>query len=174
MLPNIPSSIEVFQGNRIEDPTELRFLELIVSDLAAKGSEALIFMNFYAGRRQRYQVDSLVITKSTVCLVEVKGYLYPVRGSQNGTWKNNRFRNGISQWEEMPGQNGYDETQKHKLAMSDDMHQFAKEYLSNPRESADKYYKLIFGCLCFVPDIPVGSELPESDYKVRILGYQSG
>ncbi len=173
MLPNIPSSIEVFQGNRIEDPTELRFLELIVSDLAAKGSEALIFMNFYAGR-QRYQVDSLVITKSTVCLVEVKGYLYPVKGSQNGTWKINRFRNGIYQWEEMRGQNGYNETLTHKMAMSDDMHQFAKECLFNPRESADKYYKLIFGCLCFVPDIPEGSELPESDYKVSILGYQSG
>ncbi|HSN22845.1 MAG TPA: NERD domain-containing protein, partial [Methylomicrobium sp.] len=119
------------------------------------------------------QVDALVVTRTTVCLVEVKGYSSPVRGGCNGPWEMLKPRDGQFVWEKMTGPNGYAETLSHKMALSDEMHQFAREVLSNAREHKDKFFKLFHACLCFVPDIPEDSHLPESDYKVVTCGYLS-
>lgn len=50
---NQTSNIEIFQGNPIEDQGELRFLELLIADLEAINSEAIIFMNFHLTYHQK-------------------------------------------------------------------------------------------------------------------------
>jgi hypothetical protein len=173
MFPINSSLVRIFQGNPIREPAEKLFLNLIIADFEAAKTPALVFMNFFAGPKS-LRIDSLVITKSSVCLVEIKGYSSAVRGKHNGMWEIRKIGEGNHVWEKIEGQNGYEETLAHKMALSDDMHRFAREKLSIRDEKKDKYYKLFHAWLCFVPDIPPDSDLPESNYKVATLGYRSG
>src|SRR5471030_2294454 len=75
----------VFLGHDIEEPTELRFLHKLRSDLEARGEPSLVLANFYCGAA-RTQIDFVVVTSRGATVVEVKGYRLPVDGGVNGPW----------------------------------------------------------------------------------------
>ncbi|AQW30097.1 nuclease-related domain-containing protein [Ralstonia syzygii subsp. celebesensis] len=80
------SSVEIFLGHVIEEPTELRFLKRLRAGLEAKAVPSIVLANFYVGRA-RTQVDFVVATEKGATVIEVKGYRYPVEGGVNGAWQ---------------------------------------------------------------------------------------
>ena len=78
----------------------------------------------------------------------------PLQEKCNSPLANPQVREGRLRFGEHKGQNGYEETLAHKMAVSDAMHKFASEKFSGRKEKKDRYYKLSMPGCVLSPDIP--------------------
>jgi hypothetical protein len=100
------------------------------------------------------QIDLVVGLDQGAFVAESKEFTSPVRGGENGLWE---VRLASGRWKEIP--NAYRQTMAEAHALRDAMGRFAGNDVPYPNAA-----------LVFVPAIPVGSTIPQGDYKVSIAG----
>ena len=146
----INRKIEIYFGSLIAEPSEQFALKQIIETLNAAKLNAVIIANANFSNRQ---IDIIVALNDTVLVVEVKGYNRPVRGSKNGNWE---YKPSLGDWRST-GRNFYRQTLEAKNALRDSMSKFTGNQEQYPEAA-----------LIFVPNVPKGSNIPTSDFKVKI------
>ena len=76
-------ALEIRIGALVEHESERSVLREIERLLADDGRPAIVFANFEIGSRQ---IDLLVALDGRALVIEAKGFMRPVRGSENGPW----------------------------------------------------------------------------------------
>jgi hypothetical protein len=161
------TTLEAFWGDEPDEQSERDFLAQLKEDLAQRDISATILANFYTKSRSR-QVDFLVVTANHVCPVELKNYMGPLIGGENGPWSK-RLRDG--RLEVINRQNPYNQAFLCKMAISDDLQLLANQDSGIPRPpGGKKFYTQLDGVVCIFPRLEPGSQVP-SDYRVKTLGY---
>lgn len=150
-------SVRLFQGDAVTNPAETACVRRLRRDLEAAGDDAIILANVVLGPKRR-QIDLIVATESTAIVVEIKGYLHPVRGGVNGPWSIEQDDGGRHQ---LDGSNPYQQALENRFTVTDSLRGRGR---SDPREA-------IGGLLCLFPMRPVGSAIPNGDFKLSIGGY---
>ena len=145
------ASIEIYIGAPIEYASERAALARAVEFLTAQGISAVIIANVNLKTRQ---VDLIIAPDQGVLVVEAKAFASMVRGGENGLWE---LRLASGRWKQIP--NAYQQAIDEKLAVRDAMADFAGAAVPYPDAT-----------LLFTPDIPAGSSIPPSDFKVTIGG----
>lgn len=144
-------SVEIFIGALIEHASERATLQRAYDDLVAQGIPAVILANINLGERQ---VDLVLAVDRSALITESKGFTSAVRGGQNGDWEA-RLASGT--WKRFA--NPYVQAVSEKMALRDAMRGFAGAEVPYPGAA-----------LIFVPGVPSGSTIPQSDFKVSIGG----
>jgi hypothetical protein len=145
--------IEIFVGSLIEDGSERAVLERAVQVLEASNQSAIIFVSLNLSR----QIDLIIALEQLTLVIEVKGFSVPVRGNQNGKWEY-RVASGWTYFSSTSA-NPYDQTNKARNALRDEMARFARIVPTHPSAA-----------LVFCPSIPRGSSISAGDFKVAIVG----
>lgn len=78
------SLIRLFIGEPIQHRSEYDCLNEVCSALAQTGRWGYVFANVHLSGRQ---IDIAIFTEKSTLVVEVKGYVHPVRGGPNGPWE---------------------------------------------------------------------------------------
>ena len=156
MVRNRPL-VKLFIGDPVINRAETLCVRRLRQDLEEQGVEAIILANFTLGPKRR-QIDLLVATGSTAIVVEIKGYLHPVRGGVNGPWFIERDDEGRCR---LGNTNPYQQALENRFIVTDALR---GEGRSDPRDA-------IGGLLCLFPMPPVGSTIPRGDFKLSIGGY---
>ncbi|MBN8990662.1 MAG: NERD domain-containing protein [Rhizobiales bacterium] len=118
---------------------------------SARGIPAVILANVNFGGRQ---IDLVIAIDGAALVTESKGFTSIVRGRHNGDWEA-RLTSGA--WKKIG--NPYLQAIGEKLALRDAMRDFSGDQVPYPNAA-----------LIFVPAIPPGAEIPQSDFKVSIGG----
>ncbi|GIW88261.1 MAG: hypothetical protein KatS3mg108_2585 [Isosphaeraceae bacterium] len=161
-------TIDLFIGSPIELDSEKDFLGQLSAELLARGRPALVFANFFP-LRNPHQIDFLVVTADCACHVELKRLTAPVVGGLNGRWSLRRPDGSLSPLE---AKNPYRQALDGKLAISDEMHAFARANRSVPVPSqGEKFFRYLESVVCVFPELLPGSSVPD-DHKVRSRGFQ--
>src|SRR5688572_10099253 len=126
------TTIDLFIGSPIELDSEKDFLGKLTADLTAQGESSLVFANFFP-RKVPLQIDFLVVTAHCACHVELKKLTAPVIGGVNGRWS---LRHPDGSLSPLEAKNPYRQALDGKLAISDEMHLFARASRSVPVPSA--------------------------------------
>lgn len=145
------TTIELYVGTAIEHVSEREVLAALIEQLSSADSWAAIFANIHIGGRQ---LDFLVATDSLTLVVEVKQFSRRIRGKVNGLWQ---MQVSGSAWKNV--RNPY-------LQALDAMHAL-KDHL---RASHGANLGYPAACVVVAPKLPVGSDVPPSDFKVSIIG----
>jgi hypothetical protein len=145
-------NVEVFFGDEPKDQTEQKFLRRLRADLNQRGIPALILVNLELGR-PRLQLDFVIATRQRTVQCELKGYLHPVSGGENGRWEQ-RLPGGERRELGNPGRQAKDAT----YALSDSLRRFASKG-TVPGATEAEFYRHIDTVLCMFPEIPAGSEI---------------
>ncbi|WP_406698416.1 nuclease-related domain-containing protein [Singulisphaera sp. Ch08] len=162
------TTIDLFIGSPIEHDSEKDFLEQLSAEFHARHQPALVFANFFP-LRNPHQIDFLVVTASCACHVELKRLTAPVVGGLNGLWSLRRPDGSLMPLE---AKNPYRQTLDGKLAISDEMHAFARTNPSLPvLAPGAKFFKHLESVVCVFPELLPGSSIPD-DHKVRSRGFQ--
>lgn len=148
------ANIELYIGNVIEHASERDVLTALVEHLTSTGRWAVIFANVHIGARQ---VDFLVATDSLTLVVEAKHFSRSVRGKVNGPWQ-------------MHGSGGVWRNVGNPYAQALDAKNAVRDHL---RESFGEPQGYPSSSVVFAPYLPVGSDVPPSDFKVSIIGMNS-
>lgn len=143
------ASVEIFIGAPIEYASERATLQRAYEFLSTQGIPAVILANVNLGDRQ---VDLVVAIDRAALVTESKGFTSTVRGGHNGDWET-RLASGV--WKKVG--NPYLQAISEKLALRDAMRSFAEADVPYPDAA-----------LIFVPAIPAGSTILQSDFKVSI------
>ncbi|MCY3892265.1 MAG: nuclease-related domain-containing protein, partial [Acidimicrobiaceae bacterium] len=82
------STVRLFVGDTIAEPSEGAFLSRLRLDLENLGLDATLYANFFPATNQTRQIDVLIRTDHRTVHVEVKSLqrAYPVRARPNGPW----------------------------------------------------------------------------------------
>jgi hypothetical protein len=161
------TTIDVYLGGPLEIDSEKAFLARLKADLGARGESGLILGNFFPPRKP-HQIDFLVATRRCACHIELKGLTAAVQGGLNGRWQ---LRLPDGSLTPLEAKNPYRQALDGKLAISDELHAFARRDPSIPGlPPGEKFYKHLDSVVCVYPELLPGSSVP-SDYKVRALGY---
>ena len=155
------NGVRVVYGAPVEDVTEQRLLRRLVADLEVEGIEALLLANFQIGYRH-LQIDLVVATPRFACVVEIKGYRYPVQGRINGPWT--LLRNG--ELKSLGRKNPYCQARDARYAIVDELKLRRVDHV-------EKWLPSISGIVCLFPAPPEGSEIPPGDFKAYIGGYET-
>jgi len=147
----IDNKIEIFVGECIGVASEVIALQKVIETIRSAKLNAVIMANVNLCKRQ---IDLIVALDHTVLVIEAKGYNCPVRGTENGHWK---YKPSLGDWRST-GRNYYEQTLGVKHALRGSMSAFTGK---NPVDYPE-------AALIFVPTIPVGSDIPISDFKVKI------
>jgi hypothetical protein len=160
--------VEVFLGSTIENPSERSFLDRLTRDLGSRGEPGLIFANFYPVANPSLQIDFFVVTRRSVCHVELKNLTAPVVTTLNGPWK---LKSPDGTLTTLDRKNPYHQARDCKYSLSDDMHRLAQNDASVPRPSTTRrFYKLFDSMVCIYPELLPTSDVNKDPY-IRILGY---
>jgi hypothetical protein len=143
-------STRLFIGERIEHASDADALSAVHQALVARGEWAYIFANFHVRGRQ---IDLAVFTATTTLVIEAKQYTQPVRGGVNGNWTQ------IGPYGTRNLRNGYAQALDAKNALRDAMAGVFGPLPGYPN-----------ALLAVVPQPPLGSSLPSSDFKVSVGG----
>jgi hypothetical protein len=147
------TNVEVFFGDELRDPTEQKFLRRLRADLEGLGEPALILANLEMGRPRR-QVDFAIATAVRTVQCELKGYQFPVFGTENGRWEQSLPDGERRDLGTNPGRQANEAT----FAIGDTLGRFAKQHeVPGPGESGFKGH--LDTVLCFYPEVPAGSEI---------------
>lgn len=143
--------IRVFIGECIEHASDRKALITVCDALEKRGTEwAYIFANFNVNGRQ---IDVAVFSATTTLVIEAKGYTQPVNGGVNGSWTQ------FGPYGSRKLRNGYTQALDAKNALRDAMAGLFSHLHGYPN-----------ALLAIAPEIPSGSSLPPSDFKVSIGG----
>ena len=145
------AAIELYVGTVIEHASEREVLAALIEHLSRTGRWATIFANIHIGGRQ---LDFLVVTDSLTLVVEAKHYSRRVRGKVNGLWQ---MHASGSAWKNVG--NPYVQALDATHALKDHLRAPHGENLGYPAT-----------CVVIAPKLPVGSDVPPSDFKVSIIG----
>lgn len=145
------ASIEIFIGAPVEHASERATLRHTCEFLSAQGTPAVILANVILGERQ---VDLVIAIDRAALVTESKGFTSAVRGGRNGDWE---VRLASGAWKKI--ENPYLQANSEKLALRDAMRSFTGIDVPYPNAA-----------LIFVPTVPVGSTIPQSDFKISIGG----
>lgn len=85
-MANSAPTIEIYLGAPPSEQSEREFVTRLQADLSQGESDAVVLANFNIGPKS-LQIDLVVATETTACVVEVKSYQLPVTGDLNGTWR---------------------------------------------------------------------------------------
>lgn len=143
--------IEIYVGTAIEHASEREVLAALIEHLSSAGGWAAIFANIHIGGRQ---LDFLVATDSLTLVVEAKHFSRRVRGKVNGLWQTHVSG---STWKNV--RNPYLQALGAMHALKDHLHASHGGNLGYPAT-----------CVVVAPKLPVGSDVPPSDFKVSIIG----
>jgi hypothetical protein len=141
------AAIEIFIGAPIQHASERATLQRAVDYLSAQGLSAVILANLLLEGRQ---IDLVVALDPGGLVVESKGITSPVRGGRNGDWE---IRLSSGSWKRVP--NAYAQANDQALALRDAMSKFAGAEAAYPDAA-----------VVFVPALPAGSSIPNSDFRV--------
>lgn len=141
---------EIYIGSVIEHDSEREVLNELVRIFESERQPAIILANINLGERQ---IDFVVAMDNLTWVLEVKGHHRPLRGSKNGTWQVQ-----LTSGEWASSRNLYTQTLGEQHALKDAMSKFVNNKVQYPSSS-----------LVFVPQIPSGSSLCSSDFKVSII-----
>jgi Holliday junction resolvase-like predicted endonuclease len=140
------SLIRLFIGEHVQHRSEYVCLKEIWRALAKKERWAYVFVNIHLSGRQ---IDLVVFTERTTVVVEVKGYLHPVRGGLNGPWEQ------VCPHGTRKIRNAYNQALDAKNALRDEI-QRNIQVVGYPNS-----------LVAIAPNIPKGSSIT-SDFKVVI------
>jgi len=143
-------STRLFIGERIEHASDVAALSAVHQALVTRGEWAYIFANFHVRGRQ---IDLAVFTATTTLVIEGKHYTQPVRGGVNGNWTQ------IGPYGTRNLRNGYAQALDAKNALRDAMAGVFGPLPGYPN-----------ALLAVIPQPPLGSSLPSSDFKVSVGG----
>lgn len=143
-------STRLYIGERIEHASDAGALSAVHQALAVRGEWAYIFANFHVRGRQ---IDLAVFTATTTLVIEAKQYTQPVQGGVNGNWTQ------IGPYGTRNLRNGYAQALDAKNALRDAMAEVFGSLTGYPN-----------ALLAVVPQPPLGSSLPPSDFKVSVGG----
>lgn len=143
-------STRVFIGERIEHASDAGALSAVHQALEARVEWAYIFANFHVRGRQ---IDLAVFTATTTLVIEAKQYSQPVQGGVNGNWVQ------IGPYGTRNLRNGYAQALDAKNALRDAIAGVFGPVPGYPN-----------ALLAVVPQPPLGSSLPSSDFKVSVGG----
>lgn len=144
------ATIELYVGTAIEHASERELLAALIEHLSSAGGWAAIFANIHIGGRQ---LDFLVATDSLMLVVEAKHFSRRVRGKVNGLWQ---MHVSGSAWKNV--RNPYLQALDATHALRDHLRASHGENLGYPAT-----------CVVIAPKLPVGSDVPPSDFKVSII-----
>lgn len=144
-------TLEIFIGAPIEHASERAALQCAYEFLSERGISATILANVNLGNRQ---LDLVVAIECAALVIEAKGFTSAVRGGANGDWET-RLASGV--WKKIA--NSYLQVIGQKQALRDAMRSFVGDDVAYPGAA-----------LIFIPAIPVGSAIPQTDFKVSIGG----
>lgn len=153
--------VRVFYGAPVENVTETKLLTRLVGDLEREGVNAIVMANFFAGSN-KLQIDLMVATALTACVVEVKGYYYPVKGQLNGAWSQD-MGDGITRF--LGSKNPYIQACDARFAVLDELRSLLAQSSESLRNS-------VLGMACLFPSPPKGSMIPAGNYKSTIDDYE--
>jgi len=80
------TTVHVYLGDQIDQPSEKHALSRLRQDLERRGIPARILANFVAGKQCR-QIDLFIVTPARIVHCELKGYELPVVARCNGPWQ---------------------------------------------------------------------------------------
>ncbi|MFL9888839.1 nuclease-related domain-containing protein [Paraburkholderia agricolaris] len=130
---------------------ERRVLSNAVDILERNQHSAVVLCDFYSGGQQ---IDLLVATEITTLVLQVKSYRHAVEGTTNSAyWRNPAT--GAS----LP--NGYTQATDQMFALKDML-----------RQQSGRDPGFARAAVLFEQGIPVGSSLPQSDFRVQICDLQ--
>lgn len=144
------ATIDLYVGDVIEHASERDVLAALVEHLSSIGGWATIFANVHIGDRQ---IDFLVATDSLTLVVEAKHFSRRVRGKVNGLWQ---MHSSGNVWKNV--RNPYLQALDAKNALRDELRASHGELTGYPD-----------ACIVFAPTLPVGSDVPVSNFKVSII-----
>ena len=147
------SAVEIYIGNPVEHESERSTLQVIERVLAADNCPAVVFANFSVLSRQ---IDILVAGDGLTLVIEAKSRTRAVRGDENGPWQ---VHVGSGDWKDFPSP--YHQTLDSAFAIKDAMRAFF-----------DGPVPYVAAALVFVPEIPRGSQTPQGDRKVSVMGHR--
>ena len=145
------AAIELYVGTAIKHASEREVLVALIEHLSSAGGWATIFANIHIGGRQ---IDFLVATDFLTLVVEAKYFSRRVRGKVNGLWQ---MHASGSAWKNVG--NPYVQALDAMHALKDHLRTSHGEDLGYPAT-----------CVVIAPKLPVGSDVPPSDFKVSIIG----
>ena len=144
-------ALEIRIGALVEHESERSVLREIERLLADDGRPAIVFANFEIGSRQ---IDLLVALDGRALVIEAKGFMRPVRGSENGPWG---VHLSSGHWKEF--RNPYLQALDAALEVKD----AAGAFVGTGRLRID-------AAVVFVPGIPPNSRAFPGNSKVSIIG----
>ena len=152
--------IAIYIGDTIENAAEAECLRRLQNNLEQRRVSAVILANIVVGRDRR-QIDCIVATETTAVVVEIKRYLYPVRGEVNGPWMIERRQGKPTS---LGTTNPYHQALTNRYAVIDMLTATA----GIPNDTAKR---AIAGMLCIYPSQARSSRLPDSNFKLSIGSY---
>lgn len=152
-MSKLPNNVEVYIGSPIEYDSERTIVRKLLHFFSSNNQPAVILANVNLNGRQ---VDIVVATQTTTLVIEVKGYTRPIKGTENGPWY---FQSSTGEWK--PTRNYYNQTLDAMHAVKDCLFSFLRKKINYPEAA-----------LIFVPNIPIGSVLPNEDFKLKIGGQE--
>lgn len=141
--------MRIYIGEPVRNRSERDCLVAVCDVLGGASGWSCVFANFHAAGRQ---IDLVVLTESTVLVLEAKGYSLPVYGEINGQWMQR------GPYGDKKIGNGYNQALEGKNVFRDVMQKVGQ--ISGYPNAA----------VVISPDIPVGSGLTSGDFKVAVGG----
>ncbi|MGW4368004.1 NERD domain-containing protein [Nocardia takedensis] len=146
---------QFFLGAPVREPSELRFIQRLRTDLAARGLAAIVLANFVADpERLSRQVDFLIWTTHRLVHVELKTLdtEAPLDAPANGHWTQH-----LQGAQTRTLSNGSRQALDTTFAISDHLRKIASAAgLPVPKTP---FYRHIDTVVCFQPEIPRGSRI---------------
>lgn len=148
--PAPAGGLSIYIGDLVTTASDRAVLEAAARALSEAEMPAVLLANFDIGR----QIDLVIATEHEVLVVEAKGNRTPVRGQANSAadWS---ARTGTGRW--VPFRSPVRQADEARLALRDRLAMFFG--------SPPPYFP---GAVIFAPQVPPKSEIPRSDFKVRI------
>lgn len=139
--------MELYIGASITHASERKFLNQLDEYSKRKNLPCMVFANFEFKERQ---FDFVVVTQSSVHVVDAKSTSLPVRGEINGDWQHLQLD---GQWRYY--KNGYVQVLECKNKLRNSM-----------RDVPDQFFP--DGHVVFVDGLPEGSKITNGDFKVKV------
>lgn len=152
--------VRLYVGGSALNYTERSLLRSLRRHLEASGEPAVLMADLTLGPGGR-QVDLIAATSTAAVVIEVKGYSAAVRGGKNGGWMIER---GQGDWRPLGRTNPYRQANDCRFAVTDAL---AQQAITD----SDRAKDAVGGMLCLFPSVPARSEIPVSDFKISIGGY---
>lgn len=139
-------------------------------DLAAGvRAPALILANFEIPRCGiSREIDFVAITETRAELIELKNITAPVRGGLNGPWQ---IETSPGSFVPYSGPNPWEQARDAKLALSDAMHDYAKQRLDVPKPAKRRYFEQFDASITVYPILMPGSAVCAGNYKAWIRSF---